>query len=538
MTTPNSSVESGADPADELALPDVGLVAKRRRRLKRVIFVTGALVAALACLRWWWGFEADRRLQAQIDQYRAAGQPVYASEFDAELDAVPDEENAAVLLERAIGAIVASAQSGVSIDDFLYEPKTMAENMDAAKELIEGNARALTLARRARERPQVAWSQRLTNPAARVTRTWHYQQRSLARLLWFSASCHYRTGDHAEAVETVHDLFAFSEAVYSHPTLVSSLAGWACYDLGLSVLEDSVAGLRISDAEPGLADGARPASRPQIEKLVRSLLDEADPHRALIRSQLGDRAGSLDLLILIDQLGSGVLRGKVAQARPLWSRVGDFALRPILVLDILRAVRFDTIAAEAASEKNWPQAAKYFPAKATSRSLLRSLTRPLTHTVLGEAQTSKRRGIQLHFKHLARRRMAASALAIRLSELDYGRRPDSLHELVQEHLSAVPLDPFVDDGTPIRYRPDPDDAVLYSVGYDGGDDGGVITIKANGRRDREHGDILFYLDGRPSTKAGATTKPSEQAGKDDDDAQDDERKGDEDQPRKQREQAR
>ena len=98
MSSRTASVNGGGEAASEVALPYISLVPKRYRWLKRLMILCGALLVGLVLLRWWWGFEANRRLQAQIEQYRAAGQPVYVSEFDAELDAVPDEENAALLL--------------------------------------------------------------------------------------------------------------------------------------------------------------------------------------------------------------------------------------------------------------------------------------------------------------------------------------------------------------------------------------------------------------------------------------------------------
>ncbi len=62
-------------------------------------------------------------------------------------------------------------------------------------------------------------------------------------------------------------------------------------------------------------------------------------------------------------------------------------------------------------------------------------------------------------------------LAIRCYEADHGELPSELADLVPEFLAEVPEDPF--SGKPLVYRPDPTGYLLYSVGHDETDDGGV-----------------------------------------------------------------
>ena len=59
-------------------------------------------------------------------------------------------------------------------------------------------------------------------------------------------------------------------------------------------------------------------------------------------------------------------------------------------------------------------------------------------------------------------------LACRLFELEKGRMPEKLEELVPQLLPAVPADPF--DGKPMRYNADR--KVIYAVGPDLIDSGG------------------------------------------------------------------
>ncbi|MEX0886716.1 MAG: hypothetical protein WD009_09780 [Phycisphaeraceae bacterium] len=69
------------------------------------------------------------------------------------------------------------------------------------------------------------------------------------------------------------------------------------------------------------------------------------------------------------------------------------------------------------------------------------------------------------------------ALAVAGHRAATGRYPQSLDELVPAWLDAVPEDPFAEEpGTPITYRVEADRVVIYSVGRDSEDDGGVDEI--------------------------------------------------------------
>jgi hypothetical protein len=71
----------------------------------------------------------------------------------------------------------------------------------------------------------------------------------------------------------------------------------------------------------------------------------------------------------------------------------------------------------------------------------------------------------------ARLRMTLVALAACEFEQDHGRYPREIGELVPAYLPRVPVDPF--SGKPIIYRQTADGYLVYSVGPNGIDDGGV-----------------------------------------------------------------
>jgi hypothetical protein len=68
-------------------------------------------------------------------------------------------------------------------------------------------------------------------------------------------------------------------------------------------------------------------------------------------------------------------------------------------------------------------------------------------------------------------RAAAAAVAIRRLQLTKGRLPGELDELVPDYLGAVPKDPY--NGHPLHYALRDGEIIIYSVGRNLVDDGGL-----------------------------------------------------------------
>ena len=72
--------------------------------------------------------------------------------------------------------------------------------------------------------------------------------------------------------------------------------------------------------------------------------------------------------------------------------------------------------------------------------------------------------------------MAIVACALERYHLAQGEYPETLGALAPEYIKTVP--PDVVDGQPLHYRRTQDGRfLLYSVGWDGKDDGGVVALK-------------------------------------------------------------
>jgi hypothetical protein len=316
------------------------------------------------------------------------------------------------------------------------------------------------------------------------------EQRSLARLLRFAMSYRLRQEDHRDAVATLHDAVLFADAVDEHPTLISSFVAWAIHRLEYTIIEERGAGLAIAAAGDKATDEGTLASRGQVQDLILALLDEATPRRALEFTWLGERAYSLAMRESAENQIKAFGGGR--SFRP-FARVNDWIWDPAYGLDELQTAGQHSLLVRATAAPTWPDAEGMLSVLLTERSPIQRLARPFSD--IGPA--TQVHAVRLFYSHLALRRMAATALAIRLFEIDHGRRPSTLSELVPDYLPAVPVDPLDPDAGAIRYKLRSNDPVLYSVWRDGKDNGGVQAVGPDGRLDWNASDLLFHLDGEP-----------------------------------------
>ncbi len=97
--------------------------------------------------------------------------------------------------------------------------------------------------------------------------------------------------------------------------------------------------------------------------------------------------------------------------------------------------------------------------------------------------------------------MAAVALAIRLYEIDHGKRPAKLAELVPKYLQAIPADPFSPQDKPIGYRPDLARPILYSLNDNQTDQCGQYSESPDEVPNTDEYDLVFFLNGdRPQPR--------------------------------------
>jgi hypothetical protein len=470
----------------------------RFRWLKRITWSVVGLLLVLVCVRWGWGVYADRQLQAEIDRIKAAGEPILLEDFQRA--PIPDADNAAIPLTEA--GKIAESLTGVDVSKIDDE------------RFFEAHARIKALIRQARSRPGCDWGARVQSPVIAADWSYLFTQWYLLLHLGEGARREHRLGNDSAAVETIHDIRFIARMLRAatdiHGGWYLRLNGWA-----ILPIENIAPEIRIADTEAPASGDAGPVSRDRVEALIEDLLDERSAMDGSVAALLSSRLLLVDTAqsVAAGRLNVSVLYGGEydgwTEAPALGERVIVFVLKPALVLDAVRVMRRTTAVAEAVKEPWRPGPEDWVGMRQTGTFVQRRITEPFSRN--SDWTRSLRRHLSVQFHSVARSRMAATALAMRLYEVDHGRRPTKLAELVPDYLRKVPADPYAADGRSIAYQPEataiappgerfywPDRPklkrplpVLYSVGPDGRDDNGTGgTYIHRGER----GDMVFRLN--------------------------------------------
>lgn len=103
------------------------------------------------------------------------------------------------------------------------------------------------------------------------------------------------------------------------------------------------------------------------------------------------------------------------------------------------------------------------------------------------ARTARKKGEEKHQRTVAHLRLLLTELALRCYRAETGRGPERLEQLIPKHLTKAPIDPFT--GKMLVYRTQGTNWLLYSVGIDRVDDGGVPVGPYSSGTTK--GDLLF-----------------------------------------------
>lgn len=422
----------------------------RYRWLKRGVVFAIAVLVLIVAIRVWWGYEAQRRLDAAIAAIRGRGEPILLEDFQTE--PIPDQENSAFFLQKAIASFQATPESPTNSSqewlpdqppypDWVY---TMAERAEKA------NRAALTQVREARKRNRADWNIPLRTPAFSITLPSLSSLREMANVLGDAALAANHRGDDRTALEYIQDIFCLSDSLHGQPFLVSHLVAIGIQAIALDRLQLVSTSMRVqSDSTASTTMPAQSASRPQAEAMIRRLLDEEAFRQNLEFVFKGERMGQLDWMLTT-----------VAPRAKL--------LRPMLDLDALNLLQWNEMLIRATHQPNWP-AAKASGLPATISWQQASISRKMS-AILGPATA---RATETHFRIIGERRMIAVVMAMRLYALDHGGTfPAALEELVPDYLPYIPRDPLASDDQPLKYLLAENGArpIVYSVGENGVDD--------------------------------------------------------------------
>lgn len=408
--------------------------------LKRLSWLGLGMLIALAGMRWWWGYHADRLYAREMDRLRAAGRPAALGELAS--PAIPDDQNAAEFLRQAARLLDPNVESPRQSNlRYASYPPFPPEWWSAAEASYRASQPALQLVREARQHHRADWKRELVSPAINVRFPTLNPSRNVANVLADAALYEHFTGRDDLAIERLRDAIAQANALDEHPFLVAHLTSCGLHALTASNAMVIAPGLGMSDQERSTTQPVKHASKQQIQALISELLDERSQQQSLIRAVDGER------VFLIDTAESSASAVKL--------------LRPMLVMDVGRSMGFYDAQIRLADAPTWPAARRLWPGWATANGISRGLSLAL--------RMGSPRWIEPNYRVRTERRLAAVSLAGQLFRIDHDRWPTTLAELVPDYLPTVPIDPMCPDSKPLRYvlaangaRP-----IVYSVGDDG-----------------------------------------------------------------------
>ncbi len=402
--------------------------------LKRLAVAGAAalfLLAAIWCLWFWY---AQRMLDREIAELRAAGRPV--AREDVSTRRLPDGQNGLNLLRQAMNnspAVDVPASSNLTFREELPYPPAWHAMMDKAYPAYSG---IYPLVRQARLIGQVDYGPLpLTGPIMTMPTPSFVQSRQLANVLGDTALYHHFRGDDSAALENINDLLFLSDATAGRPFLVAKLVGQGIRALAVDRVLVISTEIQVSPGDDQVTSmPAAPASRAQVRSLIKTLLQDE------VIGQWYASAIYEEGVFDLDMINTCNLR----------------VLRPLHMLAVAQALATEQARAAAMMEDRLPSAvSKHNQAQPWAMGLF----------PIGK---DSRLPI-ISFKMRTGQRTAAISLATALYRADHGRYPGDLNDLVPAYLPAVPADPMSATGAPFGYmivaggsRP-----VLISAGEDG-----------------------------------------------------------------------
>lgn len=456
----------------------------RRRTLLWVVlgivaFLILAPIAALVV----WRASLTAKIDRELKTIRAAGLPTNPVELDAFYLQVPEAENAALLFAEA-GQMLPT-----QVDREEQKLQTQFEQMGRSEllppEITNYLARRLSENKDALELLHRAAG--LTNSRYPVDLSRGFETllpylakvKGAVRLLREEAVQEAVAGHAQRATESVLAGYGAARSLANEPLLISYLVEIAMNAITSSGLEQTVNRVALDDA--------------QLQRLQKAIM-ASDNTNALPRVLAGERGcciaifqnpGSYAAMMNNGPGGGGGVGSGVAQVGPkaLNSLTGFFDRDMLFYLQTMQ--RIIDAAGQAPSERF--EAVKTFDEDMVEAKRKLYVMTALIMPGLGKA-------IDRDAENSARLRTAATALAIERYRLKHeGKLPENFSVLVPEYLPAMPIDPFT--GEALQYRKRDKGFIVYSVGADRQDDGGVAsTAKRRGAGGASAADICFTVE--------------------------------------------
>lgn len=423
----------------------------RSHRRRVVILVVFALVALPAAVLGYLAWQSNSRFRAALSEAREIGLPTSIEELEAMWPAVPYERNAALLYQKAFDAVTGKEEvrdeGKVPVVSMAKAPDDPREPfgdqmLAASREYLERQSLALELLSEASSLPESSYPWQISDSAFLP----HLRKvRDATRLLSVAAWVEAEDSKGDAALKRVGEGLAVGGSIDSEPILMSKLAASASRSIAVHSLTRVLARSHPSDGALAALQGdlRQSAGRLTFDDVIK---------------------GEFALFCDLCTGGTGGMTVESGWDDNLVQRWGQSWIFRRQLVNSMPAFRDALEAAEAPTPANLRANAP------SGLAPLGQMTSPLAGALLDSMQRGR-----MAVEHARAKLLAAEAgvAALRFYNAN-GRMPESLDELVPDYLATMPIDPFT--GQALVFLKTDDGLVIYSVSFDGVDDGGYPSL--------------------------------------------------------------
>jgi hypothetical protein len=393
-----------------------------------------------------------------VEAVHKRGYPASAAELDAWYLSVPPAENVALFYTNAFASLTNSSGPITNFMNKTWLPPIgeglSAQDRSELKAVLAEHQASLRLLNAAPATGRSRYPIHLQDGPATLLPHLAKLKKGVS-LLSAEALLHASDGDAEKATQAFLAAGRLADSLSEEPLVISQLVRYACWAILLPRLERALSLAPFTDSQLALLQG---------------LIETAERPRGAARGWAGEQAMHLSLYndrkMMVDAFKE--IQGSHGQAADLLAGAGLNLYRLTGLMEKDKSYFCETMGRQlAAFELPYPArfgATRHLAGATNVPNRLYILSRMLL-PALGTAHLRDA-------DHAALVRVTATALAIERFRLAHANAlPESLEELTPTCCKSVPSDPY--DGQALRYKTHGACYVVYSVGSDGQDDGGV-----------------------------------------------------------------
>jgi hypothetical protein len=403
----------------------------------------------------WFGFRiaAVRALNAEMDALRAAGEPVTWEEVLDSIEPIPDEENAALLLQPHLSRM--SAWSGSPAGGLLVARSGVALGTRRNDETVRlmricvGDERAtLEALHDAAGRRRGCWLMDAGTATSRYTMLQLAGTRSAARLLSVEAELRANEGDGHGVALSVRAGYRLAALLNEAPSLSGAFSRVACAAICVGAAEQALGVTEIPARDLAMLreEFAAEAEQRAPPKALRGERAELLRQTTTRRRELFGLHGRSRAAYFVHCLTPGVAE--------MDARFGLIHISRLIDLQNLppreRLAGTETLVDEVDLAARGRKVRAYFY---TTAGFFRGALRWSNAFMRAEL----------------RMQIARTALAVEQFRMERRQWPEKLTDLVPDYLDAVPQDWFAPVGTPLSYMRTPVGVRVWARGRDNAD---------------------------------------------------------------------